>query len=63
MEFYKTPMGKKYYDNDLPSLIKSLNKLSEAIEDQNLLTERMLLENKKQRALKTKQLNESKLDL
>ena len=63
MEFYKTTMGKKYYDNDLPSLIKSLNKLSEAIEDHNLLTERMLLENKKQRALKTKQLNESKLDL
>ncbi len=56
-------MGKKYYDNDLPSLIKSLNKLSEAIEAQNLLTERMLLENRKERALKTKQLNESKLDL
>ena len=63
MEFHKTIMGKKYYENDLPSLIKSLNKLSEAIEAQNLLTEKMLTENKKTRALKTKQLNESKLDI
>jgi hypothetical protein len=63
MEFHKTIMGKKYYENDLPLLIKSLNKLSEAIEAQNLLTEKMLTENKKSRAMKTKQLNESKLDL
>jgi hypothetical protein len=63
MDFYKTIMGKKYYENDLPALIKSLNKLSEAIEAQNVLTEKMLLENKKSRSLKAKQLNESKLDL
>ena len=63
MDFYKTIMGKKYYENDLPALIKSLNKLSEAIEAQNVLTEKMLIENKKSRSLKAKQLNESKLDL
>ena len=63
MEFYKTSIGKKFYENDLPALIQSLNKLSEAIESQNSLTEELVKENKRLRALKTKQLNESKLDL
>jgi hypothetical protein len=37
--FYKTPMGKKYYEHDLPRLIESQNRLAAAIEKQNKLTE------------------------
>ena len=39
--FYKTPMGKKYYDHDLPRLIESQNRLAAAIEKQNLLSEKL----------------------
>jgi hypothetical protein len=37
--FYKTPMGKKYYDHDLPKLIESQNRLAAAIEKQNKINE------------------------
>ena len=37
--FYKTPMGKKYYEHDLPKLIESQNRLAEAIEKQNKINE------------------------
>ena len=38
--FYRTPMGKKYYEYDLPRLIQSQNRLAEAIEKQNKLLEK-----------------------
>tara|TARA_R100000005_G_C4989203_1_gene196937 strand:+ start:855 stop:1046 length:192 start_codon:yes stop_codon:yes gene_type:complete len=38
--FYKTPMGKKYYEHDLPRLIESQNRLAAAIEKQNKLFEK-----------------------
>ena len=48
MEFNKTSMGKKFYTKDLPQLVKAINRLSEATEKQNLLTEQNLkLEEKK----------------
>lgn len=59
-DFHKTLMGKKFYEGDLPSLIKSLNRLSEAIETQNVINEKLLKENKKENAIKAKQLNENK---
>ena len=37
--FYKTPMGKKYYEHDLPKFIESQNRLAEAIEKQNKINE------------------------
>ena len=37
--FFKTPMGKKYYEHDLPKLIESQNRLASAIEKQNKLNE------------------------
>ena len=40
-QFYKTPMGKKYYDHDLPRLIESQNRLAAAIGKQNLLNEKL----------------------
>lgn len=48
-EFYKTMMGKKYYQKDLPELIASNNRLAAAIEKRNKILERQLkLESKKQ---------------
>lgn len=37
MEFYKTPMGKKYYERDLPALIESNNRMAKAQEEANAL--------------------------
>ena len=39
-DFHKTPMGKKYYEYDLPRLIDSQNRLAAAIEKQNKLAEK-----------------------
>jgi hypothetical protein len=30
--FYKTGMGKRYYDRDLPNLIKQLSRIADALE-------------------------------
>jgi len=59
-DFHKTLMGKKFYEADLPGLIKSLNRLSEALEESNVINEKLLKENKKENIIKTKQLNENK---
>ena len=37
IEFFQTKMGQKYYNNDLPKLIESQNRLAAAIEKQNKL--------------------------
>jgi hypothetical protein len=57
-DFHKTLIGQKFYNVDLPELIKTLSKLTEAVEYKNELTEKMLLLEKK----KFKQINESKLN-
>ena len=36
-EFYKTPMGKRYYERDLPALIESNNRIAKAQEESNAL--------------------------
>ena len=59
-DFHKTLMGKKFYEGDLPGLIKSLNRLSEALEESNVINEKLLKESKKENIIKTKQLNENK---
>ena len=46
MEFHKTSMGKKFYDADLPRLIQSINRLSDALEKSNALREKDIKENK-----------------
>ena len=38
-EFFQTRMGQKYYEHDIPALIEAVNRLADAIEKQNLLTE------------------------
>lgn len=39
MEFHLSSLGKKFYQKDLPDLIKSLNRLADAIEKKNRLEE------------------------
>lgn len=47
-EFYKTPMGKKYYERDLPALIESNNRMAKAQEEANaLMANRIKQENRK----------------
>lgn len=58
-DFHKTIMGKKFYENDLPTLIKSITRLSEALETQNAINEKLLKESKRENAIKSKQLNET----
>jgi hypothetical protein len=36
-EFYKTPMGKKYYERDLPALIESNKQIAKAQQESNAL--------------------------
>ena len=61
MEFHKTSMGKKFYDADLPKLIQSMNRLSDALEKSNALREKDIKENKKAVSKKLKaQITESK---
>jgi hypothetical protein len=57
-EFHKTLMGQKYYNNDLPALIKSITRLCEAMEAQNDINEKLLKESKKNHNLKLKEINE-----
>lgn len=40
--FEKTLMGRKYYTKDLPALIESNNRLANALEKQNKLTEKRM---------------------
>ena len=48
-EFARTVQGRKYFQKDLPELIKSNNRLAAALEKQNKLKEkRFTLEAKKQ---------------
>ena len=61
MEFNKTSMVKKLYDADLPRLIQSINRLSDALEKSNALREKDIKENKIAASKKLKaQITESK---
>ena len=49
IDFFRTPMGKKYYEHDLPLLIESNKVLATAIERQNKLKEKELRLHQKNR--------------
>ncbi len=38
-EFFQTQMGRKFYEADVPALIKAINRLADAIECSNAITE------------------------
>lgn len=55
-EFAKTPLGKKYFQHDLPLLIKSNEKLAQVQEDHNKIMEKMYIQNEKRYKLEQKRL-------
>lgn len=62
-DFYRTPMGRKFYDADLPKLIDVLEKLGKHMEESNQLQEKKFKLEEKLTRLQIKNLNESsKLD-
>ena len=40
-EFYQTVYGKRFFEAQLPNLIKSINRLAECIEKQNEIKEKL----------------------
>ena len=49
-EFFRTQMGRKFYDTDIPQLVKVLEKISNQMEQKNKLEEkRFMLEEKVQK--------------
>lgn len=46
-EFSQTPMGKRYYEQTLPALIESQNRLAKAIEEANLLASASIKQNER----------------
>lgn len=55
-QFHETAMGQKFFSSQLPSLIKSINKLSSAIkttESKNLIVERAIAYTKEEGAYGT----------
>ena len=37
MEFFQTVMGKRFFDAQIPNLIKAINRLADAVEESNRL--------------------------
>jgi len=42
IEFFQTIMGRRYYESNLPRQIDAMNRLADAIEEQNKLKEKEL---------------------
>tara|TARA_R110000787_G_scaffold245563_1_gene351380 strand:- start:421 stop:603 length:183 start_codon:yes stop_codon:yes gene_type:complete len=51
-DFHKTPMGKKYYEYDLPRLIESNQQLAKELKRQNDLNEKISRKKKPAQELK-----------
>lgn len=58
-DFYRTPMGRKYYESDLPRLIEALEKIGKHMQDSNRLEEKKFKLEEKLNKLKIKKINES----
>lgn len=48
IDFAKTPMGKRYFEDTLPRLIESHNRLAKATEEQNALTATQIKQQERQ---------------
>ena len=42
IEFYQTQMGHKFFEADVPALIKAFNRYAEAMEKHNEITQKLL---------------------
>lgn len=58
-DFHRTPMGRKFYESDLPRLIEVLEKLGKHMEQSNQLQEKKFKLDEKLTRLQIKKLNES----
>jgi hypothetical protein len=58
-EFYKTPMGRKFYESDLPKLISVLEKISNKMDESNKLDEKRFKLEEKLIKHQLRELNES----
>ena len=58
-EFYRTSMGRKFYESDLPRLISVLEKIANKMEESNKLDEKKFKLEEKLIKRQLKELNES----
>ena len=59
MEFYKTSMGRKYYEVDVPKIIDALLRIANALDEQNSAAKQKLKEDKKLLKEIEKKINQS----
>lgn len=60
-EFYRTPVGRKFYESDMPQLITALEKIALRMDEANKLGERKFKLEEKLIKKQLKELNESLL--
>jgi hypothetical protein len=58
-EFHRTPMGRKFYEADLPKLVSVLEKIANQMEESNKLDEKRFMLEEKLMKRQLKELNES----
>lgn len=58
-EFHRTPMGRKFYEADLPKLVSVLEKIASQMEESNKLDEKRFMLEEKLMKRQLKELNES----
>ncbi len=61
-DFHKTPMGRKFYETDLPKLVSVLEKIANKMEESNKLDEKRFKLEEKLMRRQLKELNESSND-
>jgi len=58
-DFYKTAMGRKFYESDLPRLITALENISKKLDESNKLEEKKFKLEEKLMKRQLKEINES----
>lgn len=58
-DFYRTTMGRKFYESDMPNLISALEKIASKMEESNKLNEKKFKLEEKLMRIQLRSLNES----
>ena len=58
-DFYRTPMGRKFYESDLPNLITALEKIANRMDESNKLDEKRYKLEEKLMKRQLRELNEN----
>lgn len=61
-DFHRTPMGRKFYETDLPKLVSVLEKIANKMDESNKLDEKRFKLEEKLMRRQLKELNESSHD-